>query len=83
MYADCVDDLLEGLRQKVIKGVNDVNKENENFKVFNQETIQPHLKIIENQLIKNSSGFVVGDSVIFYILYAWLFNQYIYFANKI
>jgi hypothetical protein len=41
------------------------------------------LKIIENQLIKNSSGFVVGDSVIFYILYAWLFNQYIYFANKI
>ena len=65
MYADCLDDLLEGLRQKVIKGVNDVDKENENFKVFNQETIQPHLKIVENQLIKNSSGFLVGDLVIF------------------
>jgi hypothetical protein len=41
------------------------------------------LKIIENQLIKNSSGFVVGDSVILYILYAWLFNQFIYLVTKL
>ncbi len=47
----------------VVKG-NAPDKMNELFLKYNSNTIQPHLQKIERDLIKNGTGFLVGDSVL-------------------
>ena len=40
------------------------DKQQDIFDKINQEMIQPHAKVIEQLLIYNGSGFLVGDPVI-------------------
>ena len=44
---------------------NDADKKKELFLKYNSETIQPHLQKIEAQLVKNGTGYIVGNSVNF------------------
>jgi hypothetical protein len=41
----------------------DLEKQHELFDEINQEMIQPHAEVIEQLLIKNASGFLVGNAV--------------------
>lgn len=43
----------------------DAAKQKELFDVFNQEKLQPHVKKIEQHLIKNGNGHLVGCEVSF------------------
>lgn len=43
----------------------DDSKKKELFLKYNSETVQPHLQKIEAQLVKNGTGFLVGNSVHF------------------
>lgn len=51
----------------------DLEKKKEIFLKNNVDNVQPHLAIIEQHLIKNGSGYLVGNSVsiIFYIILLW------------
>ncbi len=52
---------------------NDPDKKKELFLKYNTETIQPHLQKIEAHLVKNGTGFLVGDSVpIFFYFFIFL-----------
>jgi len=42
---------------------NDADKKKELLLKYNSETIQPHLQKIEAQLVKNGTGYIVGNSV--------------------
>lgn len=46
-----------------VKWEKDAEKRKDVFLKLNSEKVQPHLKKIEEQLIKNGTGFLVGDSV--------------------
>jgi len=46
----------------------DAIKQKELFNSYNQETIQPHLKKIEQQLEENGSGYLVGNEVETYLI---------------
>ena len=52
----------------------DADKKKEIFSKYNSEAIQPHLQKIEAHLIKNGTGFLVGNAVIFYHVYNWACN---------
>lgn len=41
----------------------DLDKQREIFDEINREMIQPHAKVIEQLLIDNGSGLLVGDAV--------------------
>lgn len=41
----------------------DLEKQQELFDEINQEMIQPHAEVIEQLLINNGSGFLVGNAV--------------------
>jgi len=47
----------------------DEEKKKERFLKHNKESAQPHLVIIEQHLIKNGSGYLVGNTVIITIMF--------------
>ncbi|XP_046646250.1 glutathione S-transferase 1-like [Daphnia pulicaria] len=61
MFIDCVYDLHAGMRP--VAREKDPEKQQEIFDKVNEEMIQPHAKKIEEILIKNGSGFLVGNAL--------------------
>ncbi len=55
------DCLREGMRP--VAREKDPEKQKEVFKKVNEEMIQPHAKKIEQILIQNGTGFLVGNAV--------------------
>ncbi len=60
-----------GMRPYAVE--NDPDKKKEIFSKYNSESIQPHLQKIEAHLIKNGTGFLVGNAVIS-IIYNFISN---------
>lgn len=56
---------LEGMRP--VAREKDPEKQQEVFKKVNEDMIQPHAKKIEQLLIQNGTGFLVGNAVRIYI----------------
>ena len=52
----------EGMRPAVWES--DADKQKQLFDAYNKETIQPHLKKIEEQLEANGSNYLVGSEVL-------------------
>ncbi|KAI9565907.1 hypothetical protein GHT06_009705 [Daphnia sinensis] len=61
MYVDCIYDLIGGTRPIIHE--TDKDKQKEMFQKFLQDVVNPHLQKVEQQLINNGSGFLVGKSI--------------------
>nr|QNM80587.1 glutathione S-transferase sigma 2 [Daphnia pulex] len=61
MYVDCIYDLISGTRPIIHES--DKEKQKEILQKFLKETVNPHLEKLEQQLIKNGTGFLVGKSI--------------------
>nr|QST14962.1 GSTsigma1c protein [Diaphanosoma celebensis] len=61
MYVDCIDDLIYGMRGAYME--KDPEKQKEMMKKCMEEKVHPHALIVEKQLIKNGTGFLVGSEI--------------------
>nr|QNM80586.1 glutathione S-transferase sigma1 [Daphnia pulex] len=61
MYVDCIYDLHGAMRTPTWE--TDPVKQKELFDKVNQDTIQPHLEKVEQHLVKNGGGHLVGQGL--------------------
>nr|QST14963.1 GSTsigma1d protein [Diaphanosoma celebensis] len=61
MYVDCATDLMNAMIPAAFE--KDATKQAEMFEKFFSEQVVPHVKIIEKDLAKNGSGFLVGSQL--------------------
>nr|QST14964.1 GSTsigma1e protein [Diaphanosoma celebensis] len=61
MYVDCVNDIMNAARASVME--TDPEKQKELFQTYIGEQVVPHVQLIEKQLRKNGTGYLVGSSV--------------------
>ena len=79
MYVDCYADLANGMKPFLFE--KDEEKKKEMFMKYHQDSIKPLIEKIEQHLMKNNTGFLVGNSttwadLAFYSYFAPMIENY-------